>query len=216
MVMRKFSIRIAVVAIACLFLTAQVGAQTPQLAPVNPAFERWQAEGGAKAMETAGGHPLGYIPPPVDWSFLKPVDEAGPKAAPPASYDLRTLNALTAVRDQGQCGCCWDLWDVFVARKLAPNERRHPRLLRESPQELQWVLGRRLRRRQCRHEHRVSCPVERPCLRGGRPVSSLRQPALARRPAAEIRPDRRANCRSRPDQKPRHELRRAVHLLLCR
>jgi C1A family cysteine protease/PKD repeat protein len=72
------------------------------MAPVNPAFL---------------DHPsssLGYVPPPVDLSYLRKADgPGGGEARPlgpglPAWYDLRAVgNKLTAVRDQGIWGTCW-------------------------------------------------------------------------------------------------------------
>lgn len=53
----------------------------------------------------------GLVPEPID---LTPTDglqvfaAAAEVAASPTSYDLRPLNKLTAVRNQGSCGSCWD------------------------------------------------------------------------------------------------------------
>ena len=69
-------------------------------------------------------HPSGFIPSPVDLSHLSPVtmedllaDEAYGMMASgfevtgevgyPSRYDLRDVNGVTAVRDQGQAGSCW-------------------------------------------------------------------------------------------------------------
>ena len=69
-------------------------------------------------------HPGGFIPSPVDLSHLSPVtmedllaDEAYGMMASgfevtgevgyPSRYDLRDVNGVTTVRDQGQAGSCW-------------------------------------------------------------------------------------------------------------
>jgi len=81
------------------------GVVQPQLAAPSPEFLRYdgstQFEGGA-----AG---LGLVPLPVDWGYLdgEHVTWLGANATLPASYDLRTENRMTAVRDQGTSGACW-------------------------------------------------------------------------------------------------------------
>ena len=69
-------------------------------------------------------HPTGLIPSPVDLSHLSPVnmqdmmssEEYGFMSSDimltdtviyPSRYDLRDVNGITAVRDQGQAGSCW-------------------------------------------------------------------------------------------------------------
>ena len=83
------------------------------LAPLNPEFAAYmkqKAKGLLPLTSTPGGHGLGYIPSPVDWSHLKTQRTllgASMLQTFPPSYDLRTLNKLTPVRNQGSCGDCW-------------------------------------------------------------------------------------------------------------
>ena len=59
------------------------------------------------------GHGTGFIPPEMDMSHLTgqmpEVEKAGGKTSdpPPASFDWRTQNAVTSVKDQGACGSCY-------------------------------------------------------------------------------------------------------------
>ncbi|TQD28261.1 lectin like domain-containing protein [Methanolobus vulcani] len=68
-------------------------------------------------------HPTGLIPSPVDLSHLSPVsmdslladdtirtsglELMGSEVSFPAQYDLRDVNGVTAVRNQGYAGSCW-------------------------------------------------------------------------------------------------------------
>lgn len=78
-----------------------------RMAPLNPHFLPSREMTGGQI--TSDGHPLGYRPAPVDLSGNKrrllPLEAAA--STYQSIYDLRTLNKLTAVRDQGQCGSCW-------------------------------------------------------------------------------------------------------------
>lgn len=55
------------------------------------------------------GQALGYIPPPVELPMppITIMRNSALATSLPASYDLRTHNKLTPVRNQGSCGDCW-------------------------------------------------------------------------------------------------------------
>ncbi len=141
--MNRKMFHFALIAILTLFASfGAVYAQDPaaSLAPVNPRFQQF--------MESAGQIPkrdfaapegkiksLGYIPSPVDYSYLKgqktaSFEPVAPKllaTAPlPAQYDLRAQGRLTPVRDQGTCGSCWTFGAMGVVESsLMPGEDRN-------------------------------------------------------------------------------------------
>jgi len=86
-------------------------AQTPQptLAPDNPAFIQYLQNPYLVQALSAPEHPAGLVPETIDLTYAKParVTVADVAGALPSSYDLRTLNKLTPIRDQGSCGDCW-------------------------------------------------------------------------------------------------------------
>ena len=118
----NFLTKISTATLLGMVLLAQAQAQT--LAPVNPAFLRFQTKKAAAkntATATVGvtGKAKGYIPGPVNLSALagrsivglrNTVGRAAVAATPNAtsdSYDLRTYNYVTPIRDQSTCGDCW-------------------------------------------------------------------------------------------------------------
>lgn len=82
-----------------------------QAAPFNPAFESFLRESASRDRQTANssGHSPGHIPPPVNLSQLNkgPLSSQETAGAYPSKYDLRTLQRVPPVRDQGACGSCW-------------------------------------------------------------------------------------------------------------
>jgi len=114
------------VALAFVFLlsASSVWAQiAPQAAPLNPKFLDYMAQREAARL---AGQPFpasqgdqfrtGYIPSPIDFSYLRvsylrvsaAEAAAGAVAIPlPSSFDLRKTNKVSPVRDQGNCGSCW-------------------------------------------------------------------------------------------------------------
>jgi C1A family cysteine protease len=79
-------------------------------APLNPEFVRYMYEripGRPWGGYTKDGHALGLIPSPHDTSHYVTEDVPVDISGLPASYDLRTKNKLTSVKDQANCGSCW-------------------------------------------------------------------------------------------------------------
>lgn len=77
-------------------------------APPNPDFLQYQQKSllGLVQSSSLDGHPLGALPnitPPPQPSTIPRAFAVGF----PATYDQRTLNKLTPVRDQVHCGDCW-------------------------------------------------------------------------------------------------------------
>jgi PKD repeat protein len=74
------------------------------LAPINPDFVKYEQEKISSEPRLSNGHETGHIPSPVDVSHLSAVSV---KTSFPSKYDLRTLNKVTSVKDQGNTGSCW-------------------------------------------------------------------------------------------------------------
>ena len=106
-----------------MFLGTLAFGQIPQIAPLNPEFERYLQSGVKEA-----GANYGLIPPPVDLSYLS--DQQIPRvlqrllAFAPA-YDLRALGKVTGIRDQGSYGTCWAYATYgSMESHLLPSENR--------------------------------------------------------------------------------------------
>ncbi|MCX6992830.1 MAG: lectin like domain-containing protein, partial [Kiritimatiellaeota bacterium] len=113
-----------------LLMALTISAQEFQRAPDNPAFLKYQQERIQKAatVKTVSGHGLGYVPSPVDFSYLKgrtPVRIRALKALP-SSYDLRTQGKLTPIKDQDPYGTCWAFATYSsLESTLMPAEERY-------------------------------------------------------------------------------------------
>ena len=99
------------------------------LAPLNPRFVEYLARHGENrvTLDAPSGFATGAIPSPLDLSHLKRVPQAErrPLDTYPASFDLRDEGKLTAVRNQGACGCCWSFAAMgSVESNLLPTETR--------------------------------------------------------------------------------------------
>ena len=113
---------------------ALAGANTPVLAPLNPAFlqaMRNKSEGKRQTqlVDGIGRQISGYIPSPLQdplQSDAAGQPDAGATAlSPPASYDLRALGRVTPVRDQGEHGTCWAFASYgSLESALMPGENR--------------------------------------------------------------------------------------------
>ncbi len=92
----------ALTVLMLLFFTVTVmsPAASFEKGPVNPVFADWQA--GKIVLDT--DRPTGYVPSPVSWSHLQPT---GRKDDLPAQFDLRDIDGVTPVKNQGMCGACW-------------------------------------------------------------------------------------------------------------
>ena len=100
-------------------------------APLNPALLAYMSKKASLKAQTstatAPPHAFGYIPEPIDYSYLRgqQVPQAFQRLALPASFDLRTLGKVTPVRDQGSCGACWTFATMGSAEsELLPGETR--------------------------------------------------------------------------------------------
>ena len=90
---------------------AGAGDYKPGMAPLNPAFlqylETLKAPAARAAFKTRSGHGLGAIPAPMIAAAASPFSP-GVNGSYPLSYDLRSHNKVTPVKDQGStCGDCW-------------------------------------------------------------------------------------------------------------
>ncbi len=82
----------------------------PSIAPLNPAFvaymDKLQRE-GVTQKSALEGFPLGYIPSPAILSPLRTVEQSALALSLPSSFDLRLLDRVTPVKNQGSYGTCW-------------------------------------------------------------------------------------------------------------
>jgi C1A family cysteine protease len=98
------------------------------LAPENPKFTQYRNNKSVyKMAHSSVGHKSGFAPSPVDLSHLKhtsvPDIYASANTSIPTFYDLRTLNRVTPVKNQGSAGSCWTFaTDGSLESYLMPGE----------------------------------------------------------------------------------------------
>jgi C1A family cysteine protease len=102
---------ISSLSISVLFTSSFISASKDavKIAPINPSFLEYveKARIGAVSLYSAEGFRLGEIPAPVDLTHIKgPVNKRTETSYPPV-FDLRDIDKLSPVKDQGQCGSCW-------------------------------------------------------------------------------------------------------------
>lgn len=117
-----------------LLLTSPTVAQetgVPVITPVNPVLLDYLNQKAALMTQPRAVreplHTFGYIPEPVDYSHLRGQQavQLMERLGLPASYDLRALDKVTPVRDQGSCGSCWAFATMGSAESnLLPGETR--------------------------------------------------------------------------------------------
>ena len=127
-----------------------LGIQTseePVEAPLNPLwadYEQKLALGETINATTATGNSLGHIPGPADLSHLKGEIETGMAATYAPSYDLRTVNKVTSVKNQNPYGTCW-AFATFGSLEsyLMPEERNFAEynLAKLSGFDIAWDQG---------------------------------------------------------------------------
>jgi C1A family cysteine protease len=112
--------------------TGKSAQAAPHFAPLNPAFIKYQQRGSTANVSTSAQAGSGFVPPPIDLSQLKGqsirsalVGAASLPSSLPSSYDLRTQNKLTPVKDQDGCGDCWAYASyASLESYLLPSETR--------------------------------------------------------------------------------------------
>jgi C1A family cysteine protease len=73
-------------------------------APLNPAFITY-INSKPVTSQVRGEYATGALPTPFDFNHLS--SSVRPAVSLPAAYDLRALNKVTPVKDQGGAGTCW-------------------------------------------------------------------------------------------------------------
>ena len=81
-------------------------------APLNPEFETYGAAvASALFTSQSTASPTGYVPSPVDYSYLKDLPATSglmqSMSTLPVSYDLRSLYRVTPVKNQNPGNTCW-------------------------------------------------------------------------------------------------------------
>ncbi len=103
----ELKVKNGLVMLMLILLTLSASAWANEMAPLNPAFERYME----RSKNASVGEALfGRTPFPVDLSHLAGVSISGLEGKGgsfPAAYDLRVLGFVTPVRNQDPYGSCW-------------------------------------------------------------------------------------------------------------
>lgn len=111
---------LAALALAIAVPAFAQGASQPIIAPQNQAFLDYVQVPRFTAQDTDDFRP-GIIPEPFE--LPPPAPRMFMATALPATYDLRTLNKLTPIRNQGSSGSCWAFASVGSLESfLTPGE----------------------------------------------------------------------------------------------
>ena len=100
------------------------GSQKLDRAPENPEFVKYlNNKIYTQDAPSQNEYQTGFVPAPVDLSHLSDISVAHVSA--PAYYDLRALNRVTSVKDQGFEGTCW-AFATYASMEscLMPEENR--------------------------------------------------------------------------------------------
>ncbi|MBN2519272.1 MAG: PKD domain-containing protein, partial [Bacteroidales bacterium] len=104
---------LSVLLIITFFVTNSFSKIKPRLAPLNPEYLEYleKEKAGEIRRCTEDGHYLGYRPSPLyiitEIPGQNETDKFKSTEAYPAKYDLRELELVTSVKDQGDIGACW-------------------------------------------------------------------------------------------------------------
>jgi C1A family cysteine protease len=114
------------------------GVEVPILAPLNQAFLDSLLRPAVDPSSIAlVGYPLGQRPSSQDFSYIRGIQvpslgelgvppatgDQGTPEVMPANYDLRTLDKITAVKDQNPYGTCWSFATLgSLESTLMPDE----------------------------------------------------------------------------------------------
>jgi C1A family cysteine protease/PKD repeat protein len=102
--------RFIIILVITLFSINIFGQDDAVKAALNPDFIDYVNNNTKDKKKSTNGHGLGYIPSPMNVHFnLTQLKGENKKSSEelPQSYDLRTLNMLTPVKNQGSLGACW-------------------------------------------------------------------------------------------------------------
>ena len=85
---------------------------SPILAPVNSEFTKYQQNklftvNTQSLNGSLNGHDKGLVPSPVDLQNVGHTSSAFKSLSAPLVYDLRSMDKVTPVKDQGMTGSCW-------------------------------------------------------------------------------------------------------------